>query len=344
MNMKLNTLTKLVKWFSAISLAGAASSLVGVPMDINYSGSLADDTGALLDGDYEFKFAIAPEVPADETEIYWSNAPWDAVAGMPDASLTVSVSLGVFTTVLEGVDTTALNNPDLTLHIWLSDAPDGTFEYLGAQPINSVPYALIAGMAESVDGGAITGAIDGSLLTGAIDGGLLTMGSIDEDALGNITISVPGYEGTIDGNGNGIPGEPEDVEISMASIMRSISENSVVDMVDLPGRSNLEVFLRLNVPVGAGGSGVFDDPFPIGHVYENNGGLTPHLDILADDGTVITGDAGNPIPGLTFVNVMEDVDGDGFNEPRMEVRGTPTQEGTFMVNVRATNRWGQPFI
>ena len=43
--MKLNTLTKLMKWFSAISLACAATSLVGVPVDIDYNGSLADETG-----------------------------------------------------------------------------------------------------------------------------------------------------------------------------------------------------------------------------------------------------------------------------------------------------------
>jgi hypothetical protein len=175
MNMKLNTLTKLMKWFSAISLACAATSLVGVPYNIDYNGSLADDMGVLLDGDYYLKFAIAPESPADASEIYWSSAPWDDVLGEPDAALEVPVTQGVFSTVLEGVDSTVLGNSDLTLHVWVSDAADGTFEYLGANPINSVPYAVVAGFAEAVDASSITGEIDGALLAA---------GSVDEDALG----------------------------------------------------------------------------------------------------------------------------------------------------------------
>jgi len=329
MNMKLNTLTKLMKWFSATSLACAATSLVGgVPLNIDYNGSLADDMGVLLDGDYYFKFAIAPESPADASEIYWSNAPWGT--DMPDAAVTVPVTQGTFSTVLEDVDSDVLANDDLFLHVWVSDAEDGTYESLGANPINSVPYAVLAATAESIDAAAITGDIDGAMIAA---------GSIDEDALGNITISLPG----IDGNGNGIPGEADDEEISIANILRSISENSAVAFNNLPGRSNYEVYLREDVPVGFGGSGTFNDPFPVAHAYETNGGLIPTLEIIDNTGAVITGD-GTSIPGITFGNVMQDIDGDGFTEPRMQVYGTPTEVGTFEVRVRAWNRWGEPFV
>jgi hypothetical protein len=331
--MKLNTLTKLMKWFSAISLACAATSLVGVPYNIDYNGSLADDMGVLLDGDYYIKFAIAPEVPADASEVYWSNAPWDAGAGMPDAAVEVPVNQGVFSTVLEGVDSTVLSNPDLTLHVWVSDAADGTFEYLGATPINSVPYAISAGYAESVDGSSITGELDGALLAA---------GSVDEDALGTLTLSLTDND-QLDGNGNGIPGEPEDVEISIANILRSISENSAIKFDNLPGRSDYEVYLRLDVPVGFGGSGTFIRPFPLTQPFELNGGLMPTLEILDNDGNVITGD-GTSVPGLVFSHTTVDLDFDGFAEPQMQVSGTPTEIGTFPVRVQGTTRWGEPFV
>jgi hypothetical protein len=333
MNMKLNTLTKLMKWFSAISLACAATSLVGVPYNIDYNGSLADDMGVLLDGDYYIKFAIAPESPADASEIYWSSAPWDDVLGEPDAALEVPVTQGVFSTVLEGVDSTVLGNPDLTLHVWISDVVDGTYEYLGATPINSVPYAVVAGYAEGVDASSISGELDGALLAA---------GSVDEDALGTLTLSLTDND-QLDGNGNGIPGEPEDVEISIANILRSISENSAIKFDNLPGRSDYEVYLRQDVPVGFGGSGTFIRPFPLTQPFELNGGLMPTLAILDGDGNDITGD-GTSVPGLVFSNTTVDLDFDGFAEPQMQVSGTPTTVGTFPVRVRGTTRWGEPFV
>lgn len=346
MNMKLNTLTKLMKWFSAISLACAATSLVGVPVDIDYNGSLADDSGSLLDGDYFFKFAIAPEAPADASEIYWSSAPWDAGAGMPDAALTVAVSAGTFSVLLEDVDSSVLGNPDLTLHVWISDAADGTFEYLGANPINSVPYAVVAGTAEMVDGGAISGEIDGDLIAA---------GTLNADKLGTITIDVP----FIDADEDGTPG---DTDVSMATILESISKNSALTFNDVnANRTNYEVFLELNQPVGSiegwiGGtptSGEFKDPFPIGQAYEYNGGLMPILSIIDADGNDITGTTDVPVPGLTFVWVTnQDVEptsagtqiADGLNEGRMVVRGTPDTLGDYTIRVKAKNRWGQAFV
>jgi len=346
MNMKLNTLTKLMKWFSAISLACAATSLVGVPVDIDYNGSLADDSGSLLDGDYFFKFAIAPEAPADASEIYWSNAPWDAGTSMPDAALTVTVTAGTFSVLLEDVDSTVLGNPDLTLHVWISDAADGTFEYLGANPINSVPYAVVAGTAETIAGDGIVGEIDGNLIAA---------GTLNADKLGTIVIDVP----FIDANEDGTPG---DTDVSMATILESISKNSALTFNDVnANRDNYEVFLEEGQPVGSiegwiGGaptSGEFKDPFPIGQVYEYNGGLMPILSIIDENGNDITGTAGTPIPGLTFVWVTnQDVEGtsagsginDGLNEGRMVVRGTPTTSGDYTVRVKAKNRWGQAFV
>ena len=358
MNMKLNTLTKWMKWFSTISLACAATSLVGVPVNIDYNGSLADDNGILLDGDYFFKFAIAPEVPADATEIYWSNAPWDAGAGMPDSALEVSVSQGVFSVVLEAVDATVLGNADLTLHVWLSDEVAGTYEYLGANPINSVPYAILASYAEGVNADDIAGKLQGSQIAdGAITASLIADGSIDAEKLGTIMIDVP----FLDADGDGQPDDPADRRVSLQSIIESISTNSALTFNDVnANRMDFEVFLRRNQPVGAiegwaGGSpaaGEFKDPFPIGQAYEYNGGLMPHISIIDADGNDITGQTGTPIPGLTFVAVTEDVEStspgtaanDGLLEPRLVVRGAPTTNGDYTVRVKASNRWGMDFV
>jgi hypothetical protein len=265
---------------------------------------------------------------------------------MPDAALTVAVSAGTFSVLLEDVDSAVLGNPDLTLHVWISDAADGTFEYLGANPINSVPYAVVAGTAESVDGGAIAGEIDGSLIAA---------GTLNADKLGTITIDVP----FIDADEDGTPG---DTDVSMATILESISKNSALTFNDVnANRSNFEIFLELNQPVGTiegwlGGtptSGEFKDPFPIGQAYEYNGGLMPILSIIDENGNDITNTAGDPIPGLTFVWVTnQDVEGtspgsginDGLTEGRMVVRGTPSALGDYTVRVKAKNRWGQAFV
>ena len=129
--MKLNTLTKLMKWFS-ISLACAATSLVGVPLDVSYNGSLADETGAPIDGEVFMKLVIAT---MDGSAVYWNNGEGSDATTVDPAPVSVVVSQGTFSTVLAGIEPEVLDNEGLYLHVWISDAVDGTFESLGAEPL-----------------------------------------------------------------------------------------------------------------------------------------------------------------------------------------------------------------
>jgi hypothetical protein len=354
-----------MKWFSAISLACAATSLVGVPLDVSYNGSLADETGSVLDGEYFMKFAIAD---MDGTTFYWNNEDGNAAVGVPAGAVSVDVSQGVFSTVLEAVDSTVLANPDLYLWVFVSDTVDGTYESLGAAPLRSVPYAILAGEAESVAAENIDGQLTADQIAdGAIGMDQIADGSINAEKLGTILIDVP----FIDSDGDGIADDPENRNVSMKTILESISDNSKLAFNNVnENRADFEVFLDLDQEIGSivgwaggeppsGGRGHFKDPFPIGQVYEYNGGLMPVIDILDADNNVITGEAGNPVPGLTFEFVYEDVErtspssnyndhprkrADGLDEGRLIVSGTPTVIGDYTVRVRATNRWGMDFV
>jgi hypothetical protein len=331
--------------------------LVGVPEDITYNGSLADESGLLLDGTYYMKLVIADSAATDPG--YWNNEEGNAPTVLiPATPIEVDVVQGIFSVVLEGVDSSVLANPDANLWVFVSDAVDGTFEALGADPLNSVPYAISAGHAETA---AMADSVDGSAISGEIDGMLLADGTVDADKLGTILIDVP----FIDADGDGQPDAAGTQNVSMKTIIESISKNSKLGFNDVnPNRTSFEVFLEKGQQVGrlegflggGGGSatpGTFVDPFPISQVYEYNGGLMPILSIIDVDGNDITGQAGNPVPGLTFSYVTnQDVEGtsagaminDGLNEGRMIVTGIPSTLGDFTVRVRATNRWGMDFV
>lgn len=363
MNMKLNTLTKLMKWFS-ISLACAATSLVGVPLDVSYNGSMADETGAPIDGEVFLKLVIATE---DGSAVYWNNEEGSDATTVDPAPVSVVVTQGVFSTVLEGIESDVLANDGLYLHVWASDAVDGTFEALGAEPLLSVPTAIRAGSVAVED-------LDGDVTSVIADG------SINAEQLGTILIDVP----FIDADGDGVPDDPAEDgarRVSLQNIIESISDNSKLGFEQVSDeREMFEVLLDVNQPVGSFRGWIegappsanrpfgdydnhYKDPFPISQVYEYNGGLMPKIDVLdPETKEVLTGVDSALVPGLNFIWSVEDVErtapnvntwgpnwtprarADGWDEGRLVVAGTPTEVGDFPVLVRATNSWGMDFL
>jgi len=363
MNMKLNTLTKLMKWFS-ISLACAATSLVGVPLDVSYNGSLADETGSPLDGEYFFKFVIAD---MDGTTVVWNNEEGSAATTVDPAPVSVVVTQGVFSTVLAGIESDALATDGLYLHVWVSDAVDGTFEALGAEALNSVPYAIRAGAVNVED-------ISGDIAS------IIPEGSINAEMLGTVLVDVP----FLDADGDGVPDDPSEEgarRVSIQDFLQSISDNSKLGFEQVSDeREGYVVLLDVDQPIasvrgwseGSPASAMrpfdsypshYKDPFPISQVYEYNGGLMPKIDVLdPETKEVVTGVDSALVPGLNFLWSVEDVErtapnvnqsgpfwhpryrADGWDEGRLVVAGTPTEVGDFPVLVRATNAWGQDFV
>lgn len=348
MNMKLNTLTKLMKWF-AVSLACAATSLVGVPVDIDYNGSLADPSGSLLDGTYYMKFAIATD---DAATFYWNNEDGNAATGLPEAAVEVAVTQGLFSVVLEGVDSSVLADDAAVLWVFVSDAADGTYESLGYSAINSVPYAVVASVAEtaeSVDAENIMGEITGDQIAdGAIGADDIEDGSIHASKLGNITLDFPQLDA------DGIPGG-DSKDVNMADMLLDIADNSQISLEkvrELADDGTALVFLREDWGINNGplpNGGEFLDPFPVMWPYETNASLMPHLDVLDEAGNSLIDGGGTQIPGLTFVRRFDDIDAPhdhpkNTKEERLSVKGVPTTSGDYTIYVRATTSWGHHYL
>ena len=117
-----------------------ASLSSATPLQYNHQGRLLDTEGNGLSGEHELTFRIVDESDA----VLWEE------------SLNIDFQNGYYSVHL-GEDET--NNPlDDSIFaaypLWMELSVDGdTLE--PRHPIQSVPYANIAGMAESVDGGSV---------------------------------------------------------------------------------------------------------------------------------------------------------------------------------------------
>ncbi|HZJ14595.1 MAG TPA: SGNH/GDSL hydrolase family protein [Chthoniobacteraceae bacterium] len=139
------------------ALAAAATVRAQVPQLINYQGRVVVD-GVNFDGAGHLKFAL---VDAAGTTTYWSNDGTSVGGTEPVASVSLTVSKGLYSVLLgdtslpnmAAVPASVFANSDVRLRMWFNDGAHGSQLLAPDQRIAAVGYAMIAG---TVPDGSIT--------------------------------------------------------------------------------------------------------------------------------------------------------------------------------------------
>ena len=114
--------------------------------------------GQPFTGDGQFKFAL---VDADGNVTHWSNDGTSANGSEPSASVSVSVSGGLYSVLLGNSAINGMNAIDPTifqqhtnakLRVWFNDGVNGFQQLTPDRSFASVPYAMSAGSANIVAG------------------------------------------------------------------------------------------------------------------------------------------------------------------------------------------------
>ena len=142
-----------------------------MPPVINYAGQVAVD-GEAFDGNGLFKFAIVNE---SGSTTYWSNDGTSTAGSEPTMSVSVSVNGGLYSVLLGNSAIQGMNaidpavfqqHTDAKLRVWFNDGTNGFQQLTPDRPFASVPYAISAGNAGTVD--IAPGSIDGSMLSASL--------------------------------------------------------------------------------------------------------------------------------------------------------------------------------
>ncbi|HCN77740.1 MAG TPA: hypothetical protein DIT13_11175 [Verrucomicrobiales bacterium] len=172
-----------------------------VPQLLNYQGRVAVGT-VNFDGTGAFKFAL---VNTDGTTTYWSNDGTSTAGSQPTAAVALTVTKGLYSVQLG--DTTLANmttvpasafaNADVRLRVWFDDGVNGSQLLTPDQRITAVGYAMMAGEAQTVADGAITGAkiaagaVGGSQLgAGAVTSAKIAVGAVGSGALSSNAVNT----------------------------------------------------------------------------------------------------------------------------------------------------------
>lgn len=196
-NRKLQTLL-----FLGLLASGTLRAQVQVPDIINYQGRISKDNVNHPGPTLQFKFAL---VNPNGATTFWSNDESSVNGSEPSAFVTLGVADGLFHAPLgdtslpgmtRGVPSTAFDNRDVHLRIWVRD-PNGTpaFELLAPDVrLGSVGYAMLSA---NVINGAIgpnklaNGAITQDKIAGnTISGDKLKDGAITSDKLANSSVDT----------------------------------------------------------------------------------------------------------------------------------------------------------
>ena len=116
--------------FAILTLSLFVSSTYSVPPVINYAGQVAVD-GEAFDGNGLFKFAIVND---SGSTTYWSNDGTSTAGSEPTASVSVSVSGGLYSVLLGNSAIQGMNaidpavfqqHADAKLRVWFNDGTNG---------------------------------------------------------------------------------------------------------------------------------------------------------------------------------------------------------------------------
>lgn len=159
----------------------AAALPAQVPQLLNYQGRVASG-GANFHGHGQFRFAL---VDAAGGTTYWSNDGTSVAGSAPAASVSLTVSNGLYTVLLGDnslpnmtpIPGAVFNNPHVRLRVWFDDGTNGSQQLAPDQRIAAVGYAIVAG---NVPDGAITAA---KLAPGAVTASAVAAGAISSSQL-----------------------------------------------------------------------------------------------------------------------------------------------------------------
>ncbi len=120
-----------------------------VPALLSYQGNITVG-GSAFEGQGQFKLAL---VNSDASSVYWSNAADGDNDGIPDESVSVTVSSGACSILLgdtnianmAALPSSLFSNSDLHLRVWFNDGINGFERLEPDQRIVSVGYAMMAG-------------------------------------------------------------------------------------------------------------------------------------------------------------------------------------------------------
>ena len=188
--------------FAILSTCFFASSSYSVPPVINYAGQVGVG-GEAFDGEGFFKFAIVND---SGSITYWSNDGNSTAGSEPTASVSVSVSGGLYSVLLGNSAIQGMNeidpavfqqNGDAKLRVWFNDGTNGFQQLTPDRPFASVPYALSSGSAESVEiapGSIQRSMLDASFLAelnSSISEGSITRSMLESSILNDLNESIP---------------------------------------------------------------------------------------------------------------------------------------------------------
>ena len=124
---------------------------------------------------------ISPPTSQTAYSSYWSNDGTSSGGSQPASAISLGVTNGYFdlyfgdTTIsnMEALPSAVFNAPNLQLAIWFSDGTNAFVPLLPLQPLTPAPYAVSAGVANT-----LIGTLAASQLTGAISNAQLASGTI----------------------------------------------------------------------------------------------------------------------------------------------------------------------
>ena len=140
-----------------------------MPPVINYAGQVAVD-GEAFEGNGLFKFAIVND---SGSTTYWSNDGTSTAGSEPNASVSVSVSGGLYSILLGNSAIQGMNaidpavfqqHADPKLRVWFNDGTNGFQQLTPDRSFASVPYAMVSGAAPIQDGSITRSKLESSIL------------------------------------------------------------------------------------------------------------------------------------------------------------------------------------
>lgn len=152
-----------LRTLAALAVAGCSLPLAAQGTQLlSFQGRIA--TGGMnFDGGGLFKFAL---VNSDGTTTYWSNDGSSSGGSQPTNAVPLTVSKGLYAVMLgdtslpqmTAIPASAFANADLRLRVWFSDGTHGSQLLRPDERLAGVGYAFLAGSAQTVMDGAVTGA------------------------------------------------------------------------------------------------------------------------------------------------------------------------------------------
>ncbi len=195
--------------FPLATLFFLTSSFVGfcgAPPLLNFQGRIVI-SGVSYNGAGQFQFAL---VDGAGTTTFWSNDGSSAGGGEPSASITLTMTNGLYAVLLgdtnlsgmsQSLNASIFTNSDVRLRVWFNDGTHGFEQLSPDQRIASAGYALVADTANNFSGAVSASQLPANLattnfvlsqnyITATITNGLATVSYVNSVTNGLVTANI----------------------------------------------------------------------------------------------------------------------------------------------------------